>query len=234
MAGGAAITTMSGDEASANPLKAIATKVATLPIFKSAVKASVEKLPNKGTGIQMFNTLKNNPGVKSSEMKWIGLDNFLTNNKTVTKTEIENFVESNSIDVSEVKFAAAGKEKLMKFSDEIENMKNTFENKWIKEEQKIFKKLHGTSIMRMDMNSPNYDVYAVSFGKAESQAVSRAETGTMDDGQFSGQSAQEPSRLRTHRVRPAHGHMRCHPLHTWRLPIHALRLERPNIMRSND
>ena len=82
MAGGAAITTMSGDEASANPLKAIATKVATLPIFKSAVKASVEKLPNKGTGIQMLNTLKNMEGVKSSEMKWIGLDNFLTNNKT--------------------------------------------------------------------------------------------------------------------------------------------------------
>ena len=92
-------------------------------IFQSIVKSSVKKLPNKGTGLQMFNTLKNMEGVKPSEMKWIGLDNFLTNNKTVTKQEIENFVKSNSIDVSEVKFAAAGKEKLMEFSDEIENMK---------------------------------------------------------------------------------------------------------------
>ena len=76
MAGGTAIATIPSDEASANPIKAIATPileaVSKLPIFKSAVKASVEKLPNKGTGIQMVNTLKNIEGVKSSEMIWIG------------------------------------------------------------------------------------------------------------------------------------------------------------------
>ena len=125
----AAVATIPGDEASANPLKAIFTAGSKLPIFKSAVKASVEKLPNKGTGIQMFNTHKNNPGVKSSEMKWIGLDNFLTNNKTVTKQEIENFVKSNSIDVAEVKFSPGGTDQTVKFSDEIESMKKKVDNK---------------------------------------------------------------------------------------------------------
>jgi len=156
MAGGAAITTIPSDEASANPIKGIFT--AGQNIFKSAVKTSVEKLPNKGTGTQMFNTIKNNPGVKSSEMKWIGLDNFLTNNKTVTKTEIENFVKSNSIDVSEVKFSQMT-EAQGKYSDELEFKINDFESKWAKIKNKDPYTLGA---------EPNYDVFTNVFrGKEE-------------------------------------------------------------------
>ena len=65
------------------------------PIFKSNVVKSVEKIPNKGSGPQILGQIKNIPGVKEAEIKWIGLDDFLKNKKTVTKQEVSDFVNQN-------------------------------------------------------------------------------------------------------------------------------------------
>ena len=69
-------------------LKAITTAVSKLPIFKSNVVEAVNKIPNTGSGNQVLGQIKNIPGVKQSEIKWIGLDDFLQNKKSVTKKEV--------------------------------------------------------------------------------------------------------------------------------------------------
>ena len=75
-----------------------------VPVFKSILKENVKKLPNKGSGEQILNTLKNTPGVKQQELKWSGLDDFLKEKKTATKDEVKEFLNLNSLDIEEVKF----------------------------------------------------------------------------------------------------------------------------------
>ena len=96
-----------------------------VPIFKSILKETAKKLANKGTGEQMFNQLKNTPGVKQSELKWTGLDEFLKGKKSVTKQEVQDYLKATSLDVSEVKFGG----KASKLPDEIEFKVNEFESK---------------------------------------------------------------------------------------------------------
>jgi hypothetical protein len=88
-------------------------------------------------------------------MKWIGLDTFLTNNKTVTKAEIENFVKNNSIDVSEVKFTSGSATQSLKYSDEINNMINTYEQKFLNKSGSY----HSAEAMDEAAANINYDVY---------------------------------------------------------------------------
>jgi hypothetical protein len=94
-----------GNEVEANPLKAIANAVTKVPVFKSAVVDAATKLP-KGSGEQIFNTIKNTPGVKESELKWIGLEDFLKDKKQVTQQEVLDFIEANRLDVNETRFGA--------------------------------------------------------------------------------------------------------------------------------
>ena len=56
-AGGAAITTMSGDEAEANPIKVISNALSKSSVFKSSVKDAAEKKITKGSGEQIYNTI---------------------------------------------------------------------------------------------------------------------------------------------------------------------------------
>jgi hypothetical protein len=138
-AGGAAVSTIPGDEAQANPVTALFTAGSKLlsksvapPIFKSAVVSAVEKIPNKGTGPQVLGQIKNIPGVKESELKWIGLDDFLKNKKSVTKQEVSEFVQANRIDVHEVKFGG-GSEVLLQ---DLTNKRLKFEEKWFQNKKK--------------------------------------------------------------------------------------------------
>ena len=73
------------------------------PVFRSILKEAAKKIPNKGSGEQLFNTLKNTPGVKQQELKWSGLDDFLKGKKNVTKEEIQDYLKNNTLDVVEVK-----------------------------------------------------------------------------------------------------------------------------------
>ena len=127
-----------------------------VPVFKSVLKETAKKLPNKGSGEQILNTLKNTPGLKQQELKWSGLDDFLKEKKTATKDEVKEYLENNSLDVSEVKFSKAAK----KPNAELQRTIDDFEPKYIDERT----------------NAPNYDVYETFIGK---RADNRAR-GTMD------------------------------------------------------
>ena len=125
------------------------------PIFFSMIKEAAKKIPNKASGQQMFNTIKNTQGVKQSELKWTGLDDFLKDKKSVTKEEVKEFLQNNSLDVTEVKFS-----KNLKPNKELQKLIDDFEPKYIDERT----------------NAPNYDVYETFIGKS---ADNRAR-GTMD------------------------------------------------------
>jgi len=116
-----------------NILKPLVTAAQKLPIFKSAVVSAVEKIPNKGSGNQILGQIKNIPGVKETELKWIGLDDYLKDKKSVTKQEISEFVQNNRIDVNEVKFGG-GSEVLLQ---DLTNKRLKFEEKWFENQKKI-------------------------------------------------------------------------------------------------
>ena len=120
---GAVVGMTADNEAEGSPIKAIVNAVNKVPVFKSAVVDATEKKITKGPGQQVFNTIKNTPGVKESELKWMGLENFLKDKKNVTQEEVLEFINTNKLDVNERRFGAAdmkqGQVKPLKdFSDE--------------------------------------------------------------------------------------------------------------------
>ena len=79
------------------------------PVFYSAVANAVDALPmEKGGGDQMRAMIAKSPEVKSEEMAWIGLDDFLKGKKSVTKQEIQDYVDANQVQIEEVVRADEG------------------------------------------------------------------------------------------------------------------------------
>ncbi len=117
-------------------------------IFFSPLLKAVQNLKQqKGTGEQMFNMLTKAPGVKEAEWKWMGLDDFLKEKQSVTRQEIEDFVQENQVRVEEVnKNADAGYVVYQKFgTDGDEIREGPFKTAsdaqdWIKENKQSFDK----------------------------------------------------------------------------------------------
>lgn len=75
---------------------------AQVPLY-SAVERAVSGLKQeKGTGEQFAAQLAKVPGVKPEELKWLGLDTWLRQQKTVAKQQIADYVRANQLDVQEV------------------------------------------------------------------------------------------------------------------------------------
>jgi len=73
------------------------------PVFYSAVANAVDALPmEKGGGDQMRAMIAKSAEVKPEEMAWIGLDDFLKGKKSVTKQEIQDYVDANQVQIEEV------------------------------------------------------------------------------------------------------------------------------------
>ena len=71
--------------------------------FYSAAKEAVNSIQQpKGTGEQFLKQIEKTPGVKPEEIKWTGLDDFLKSKKSVTKVEVQEFLDKNRVDVKEV------------------------------------------------------------------------------------------------------------------------------------
>jgi hypothetical protein len=71
--------------------------------FYSAVNRAVEALPmEKGSASQMRAMIAKSEGVKPEEMAWIGLDDFLKGKKSVTKAEVQEYVQANQVQIEEV------------------------------------------------------------------------------------------------------------------------------------
>jgi len=104
-----------------------------VPVFKSVLKETAKKLPNKGSGEQILNTLKNTPGLKQQELKWSGLDDFLKDKKTATKDEVKEFLNLNSLDIEEVRFGGASST----MPEGLTARKREFEAAWLENEMKV-------------------------------------------------------------------------------------------------
>ena len=72
--------------------------------FYSAAKQAVDSIQQpKGTGEQFLKQIEKTPGVKPEEIKWTGLDDFLKSKKTVTKAEVQEYLDKNRVEVKEVR-----------------------------------------------------------------------------------------------------------------------------------
>ena len=79
--------------------------------FYSEVTRAVDALPmDKGSASQMRAMIAKTPGVKPEEMAWIGLDDFLRGKKSVTKSEVQEYVQANQVQLEEVVRADEGVE----------------------------------------------------------------------------------------------------------------------------
>jgi hypothetical protein len=71
--------------------------------FYSAAQKAVDGIQQpKGTGDQFLKQIEKTPGVKPEEIKWTGLDDFLKSKKTVTKAEVQEYLDKNRVEVKEV------------------------------------------------------------------------------------------------------------------------------------
>jgi hypothetical protein len=75
--------------------------------FYSQLEAAVQPLQNKGTGQQYLAQIQKTAGVKPEEIQWTGLDTFLQGRQSVTKTEIQDYLNANRVDVQEVRLEAS-------------------------------------------------------------------------------------------------------------------------------
>lgn len=71
------------------------------PFHSKAARVVEEATTAKAPGNQWKGTLKN-AGVKDEEMEWLGLNDFLRGNDTITKDDLAAHVELNKIDVQEI------------------------------------------------------------------------------------------------------------------------------------
>lgn len=83
-------------------LKPKETTISRKPFF-SAVEDAVNNISmEKGTGEQFLGMLQNTQGVKQEEMDWIGLTDYLKENKNVTKKDVQEYVDFNKVDIEEI------------------------------------------------------------------------------------------------------------------------------------
>jgi hypothetical protein len=72
--------------------------------FYSAAKQAVDAIQQpKGTGQQFLKQIEKTPGVKPDEIKWTGLDEFLQSKKSVTKAEVQEYLDKNKVEIKEVR-----------------------------------------------------------------------------------------------------------------------------------
>jgi hypothetical protein len=87
--------------------------------FYSAAKQAVDYIQQpKGTGEQFLKQIEKTPGVKPEEIKWTGLDDFLKSKKTVTKAEVQEYLDKNRVEVREVQLGAVDEAELQAFLDD--------------------------------------------------------------------------------------------------------------------
>lgn len=79
-------------------------QLATAPPFYSSVQRTVENSKQtKASGSQWLSFISNQAGVKPEEMHWLGLDDWLKEQKgSVTKDQVQDFIRANQIEVREV------------------------------------------------------------------------------------------------------------------------------------
>lgn len=72
------------------------------PFYSQAAKTIDQKMPNIATPEQIRGILSPANGVKPDELKWMGLDDYLAGKIKVSKSDLQNFMKENQVQVKEV------------------------------------------------------------------------------------------------------------------------------------
>jgi hypothetical protein len=80
--------------------------------FSSRLSEGVDKLQDKGTGPQFLAQLSKMKGVPLAEIKVTGLDEYLKNTPKVTKQEVQDYLETNRLQLIEDERLASGASRL--------------------------------------------------------------------------------------------------------------------------
>jgi hypothetical protein len=104
MAGSPRITapaSKAGRSVGAASINDLETKPDVPTFFSKAEQVINEKVSNNASGDAIKSVLQNN-GVKADEMKWAGLDDFLKDKPKVSKSELQQFIKENQIQLKDV------------------------------------------------------------------------------------------------------------------------------------
>lgn len=72
--------------------------------FYSAVENAALASPRKtATGQAFLNDIMKGQDVRADEIKWMGLDDYLKDKKSITKQEVQDYIANNRVDVQEVR-----------------------------------------------------------------------------------------------------------------------------------
>jgi hypothetical protein len=82
-------------------IKAVDESLDPLGFYSAASKAVDNIAQEKGTGAQFLAQIEKTPGVKKEELLWTGLDDYLKGKKSVTKAEVQEFLNANRVEVNE-------------------------------------------------------------------------------------------------------------------------------------
>jgi hypothetical protein len=75
--------------------------------FYSAVENAALASPRKtATGQAFLNDIMKGQDVRADEIKWLGLDDYLKDKKSITKQEVQDYIANNRVDVQEVQLGA--------------------------------------------------------------------------------------------------------------------------------
>lgn len=83
-------------------IKGVDESLDPLGFYSAASKAVDSIAQEKGTGQQFLAQIEKTPGVKKEELLWTGLDDFLKGKKSVTKAEVQEYLDKNRVEVKEV------------------------------------------------------------------------------------------------------------------------------------
>lgn len=83
-------------------IKGVDESLDPLGFYSAASKAVDNIAQDKGTGQQFLAQIEKTPGVKKEELLWTGLDEFLAGKKSVTKAEVQEYLNANRVEVKEV------------------------------------------------------------------------------------------------------------------------------------
>jgi hypothetical protein len=95
---------MKGPRAAQRMLKELPTgpKISEEGFYSQVEKAILDNPQQKGTGDQFLAQIQKTPGVKPEEIQYTGLDAFLAGRPSVTKAEIQDYLDTNRVQLQEV------------------------------------------------------------------------------------------------------------------------------------
>jgi hypothetical protein len=107
---------LKGPRAAQRMLKELPTgpKISEEGFYSQVEKAILDNPQQKGTGDQFLAQIQKTPGVKPEEIQYTGLDAFLAGRPSVTKAEIQDYLDTNRVQLKEVTIGGRTREQQLR------------------------------------------------------------------------------------------------------------------------